>query len=376
MNIFKIGHTYIDDIANSREKDQFVKWIPGMGNSKGIRPVRYKKIKTEVPAFIVLLTRQSVHRHFNPWDDIVDYLNGSIYYWGDAKFNTEKSFNEFEGNKVLLKSFETYLDGNYNMVPPILHFSKTNKGKVKFNGLCVIEKLSLTYYEDNGKPVKNYRCELAILDQETVNMDWLNERVNACDFNLNNTQQPRAWSEYIKGRVRRIDVFKKDIKSKTSQLPSNNNEVEILNTLCNLTPLQFEAAVVEIFRELPLVHHNITRTRLCKDGGFDFAGEFSLPFPLEYKIKFLGEVKKYNSNNSVGPGQVSRLVARLGRGEYGIFVTTSYYTKQAQEEALKDAYPIKLYSGTDIINFLRDLRLIDNGKIKKEWLDVILNITK
>ena len=29
---------------------------------------------------------------------------------------------------------------------------------------------------------------------------------------------------------------------------------------------------------------------------------------------------------------VSRLVARLQRGEYGIFVTTSYYTKAAQEE--------------------------------------------
>lgn len=376
MNIFKIGHTYIDDIANSREKDQFVKWIPGMGNSKGIRPVKYKKIKTEIPAFIVLLTRQSIHRHFNPWDDIVDYLNGSIYYWGDAKFNAEKNFKEFEGNKILLKSFETYLDGNYSMVPPILHFSKTQKGKVKFNGLCVIEKLSLTYYEDSGKPVKNYRCELAILDEETINMDWLNGRVNANDFNFINTNQPKAWSEYTKGRIRRIEVFKKDIKSKASQLPCNNNEFEILKTLCNLTPLQFEAAIVEIFRELPLVHHNITRTRLCKDGGFDFAGEFSLPFPLEYKIKFLGEVKKYDLNNSVGPGQVSRLVARLGRGEYGIFVTTSYYTKQSQEEALKDAYPIKLYSGIDIINFLRDLRLIDNGKIKQEWLDVITSITK
>lgn len=376
MNVFKLGHTYIDDIANSREKDQFVKWIPGMGNSKGIRPVKYKNITTEVPAFIVLLTRQSDHRHFNPWDDIVDYLAGSIYYWGDAKFNERKSYNEFEGNKVLLKSFEQHLDGNYSIVPPILHFSKTEKGKVTFNGLCVIEKLSVTYYEDQGKPIKNYRCELVILDEENISMEWLNSRANADKIADINKKSPKVWTDYIKGRVRRVEVFKKEIKSKQLQLPINKNELQILKSLCSLTAVQFEAAIVEIFRELPLVHHNITRTRLCKDGGFDFLGEFSLPFPIGYKIKFLGEAKKYDLDNSVGPDKVSRLVARLGRGEYGIFVTTSYYTKQAQEEALKDAYPIKLYSGIDIINFLRELRLIYNGKIKQEWLDVIMDVTK
>jgi hypothetical protein len=131
--------------------------------------------------------------------------------------------------------------------------------------------------------------------------------------------------------------------------------------------------MVELLKSLPHINHNITRTRLVKDGGFDFYGEFNLPFPFSYKIEFLGEAKKYSTNNSIGPGLISRLVVRLGRGQYGIFITTSYFTKQAQEEVLEDRYPIRLYNGLDIINFLRELKLIDGGKIKEKWLTEVIS---
>ena len=374
MNIYKVGHSYIDDIANSKANDQFVKWIPGMGNSKGIRSVRFKKINTDVPAFIVLLTRQSAHRHLNPWDDIVDYVAGRIYYWGDAKFNKEKNYKEFDGNKVLLKSFEYHTEGKYFKVPPILHFTKSEKGKVTFNGLCAFTKLEITWYEDSGKPIKNYRSELIILDEDEINIDWLNSRVSCEDISKINPNAPKAWAEYQKGRAKKIEVFKKEIKSKEQQLPDTKAELQVLKSLHDLTATQFEKALVELFRELPHVHHNITRTRPTKDGGFDFYGEFSLPFPLGYRIQFLGEAKKYSINSPISPDRVSRLVARLERGQYGIFVTTSYYTKQTQEEVLEDGYPIKLYSGIDLINFLKELRLIDGGQIKSEWIQSIIYI--
>ncbi len=102
-------------------------------------------------------------------------------------------------------------------------------------------------------------------------------------------------------------------------------------------------------------------------------GEFTIPYPLKYKIEFLGEAKKYSRKNGVGPELVSRLVARLGRGQYGIFVTTSYYTKP-QSEVLEDGYPVKLYSGIDLINFLREQRIIDNDEIKDGWLESVTKI--
>jgi HJR/Mrr/RecB family endonuclease len=369
---YKVGHSYIDDIANSKDKDQFVKWLPGMGNSGGVRPVKFKNIKTDLPAYIILITRQTAHHHYNPWDDIVDYVSGKIYYWGDAKFNKDKNYKDFAGNKILLKTYENVLDANYASIPPILHFSKTESGKITFNGLCVIRKLEMTWYEDKGKPVKNYRSELIILDEEEVSVAWLNERANCKSPDEISKFSPPIWCDYIKGRTKKIEVFKKEIKSTEEQLPNENTEdAKILESLTELNPTQFEAVLVELFREMPHIHHNILRTRAVKDGGFDFIGEFTIPFPLKYKIEFLGEAKKYNRKNSVGPEMVSRLVARLGRGQYGIFVTTSYYTKQAQTEVLEDGYPVKLYSGIDLVNFLREQRLIDSGKIKSGWIDSV-----
>jgi HJR/Mrr/RecB family endonuclease len=372
MNCYKVGHSYIDDIANSRDKDQFVKWLPGIGNSKGIRPVKFSNFRVELPAFIVLITRQVLHRHYNPWDDIIDYVAGKIYYWGDAKNNKEKSYKDFEGNRTLLKCYENILDANLKIAPPILHFSKTESGKVVFNGLCTLKKIEMTWYEDKGIPVKNYRCELKILDEEEVNISWLNMRANCININEINDKSPKIWLDYIKGLTRKMEVFKKEIKTTEEQLPKiNSQESKILELLVGLTPTQFETVIVELFREMPHIHHNILRTRAVKDGGFDFIGEFIIPFPLGYKIEFLGEAKRYSKSNGIGPEMISRLVARLGRGQFGIFVTTSYYTKQAQTEVLEDGYPVKLYSGVDLVNFLREQRLINNGTIKKDWIDSI-----
>jgi hypothetical protein len=372
--IYRLGHEYIDDIANSKEKDQFVKWMPGIGNSKGIRYARFMNFNFPLPAFIVLITREINHKHHNPWDDIIDYNSSKIFYWGDAKHNISKGYKEYEGNKILMLVYETGLDGNNKTIPPILHFSKKKSGIISFSGICVITNVETTWFEDTGKPVKNYRFELTILDVEEINVDWIINRANVTSIkNLNNNLAPKAWQSYINGRIEKLKIFKKEILDRESQLPAEGSaEENILSTISKLKPIEFEAVLVELLKSLPHVNHNIKRTRLVKDGGFDFFGEFNLPFPFNYKIEFLGEAKKYRRSNSIGPGMVSRLVARLARGQYGIFVTTSYYTRQAQEEVLEDGYPVRLYSGLDIINFLRELKLIDFDRIKESWLKEVI----
>lgn len=57
-------------------------------------------------------------------------------------------------------------------------------------------------------------------------------------------------------------------------------------------------------------------------------------------------------------------IARLLRGEYGIFVTTSYYTRQAQDEVLEDAYPVKIFSGAGLVRFFRELRLVAGDHLR------------
>jgi restriction endonuclease Mrr len=174
---------------------------------------------------------------------------------------------------------------------------------------------------------------------------------------------------YTKGNVKKIDLWKGQVRSVEHQLPTEGTEeADILQALTQLHHTRFEAAIVSMFRSMTSLVHTIHRTTPTADGGFDFYGEFVMPRPLSYRISFLGEVKRYGRGTPVGPGDVSRLVARLGRGEYGLFVTTSYFTKQAQQEVLADAYPVKLIAGVDLVNFLKELRLISGTELRASWL--------
>ncbi|WP_335965419.1 restriction endonuclease [Galbibacter sp. PAP.153] len=374
--IYKIGHHYKDILSVSRDQDQFVSWFShkssGIGNSGGVRAAKYLNLDSSIPSYIVLLTRNISHRWYNPWEDIIDYSSGYIHYWGDAKFDSTKDFDKFRGNKHLKNVYHKVLENRLAEVPPILHFSKVKSGVVKFNGLCVLSGLELTWFEDKGNPVKNYRCELTILDTETVDVKWLHQRVECSDSTKLNTNAPKAWIDYVKGNIRKLDVWSKSISSKEEQLPPEpSKEAILLERLTNLTPTQFEAVVVDLFRNLPHVNHKIVRTRPTADGGFDFFGQFTIPHPVKYEIEFLGEAKKFARNNAVQPKHVSRLVARLNRGQFGLFVTTSYYTKQTQKEVLEDGYPVKLFSGNDLVNILYELRLVENDSIKESWLETI-----
>ncbi|HEY6564998.1 MAG TPA: restriction endonuclease, partial [Pirellulaceae bacterium] len=105
--------------------------------------------------------------------------------------------------------------------------------------------------------------------------------------------------------------------------------------------------------------------------GFDFFGSFTFPPPLRYEIDFLGEAKKFGRKTAVTPRHVSRLVARLGRGQYGVFVTTSYFTRQAQEEVVADAYPTTLIAGADIVRMMRELRIARGDEISRTWLAAV-----
>lgn len=98
-------------------------------------------------------------------------------------------------------------------------------------------------------------------------------------------------------------------------------------------------------------------------------------FAFDHHIDFLGEVKKWEG--PVGPAEISRLAAKLGRGQFGVFITTSYFTKQSQEELYEDGYPIKLISGSDLVNLLkRRGTFYKSGELNKEWIDQIKEACK
>ncbi len=280
-----------------------------------------------------------------------------------------EALDQFPGNRGLRDAFNQVLDSQMALVPPILRFTKRTTGVLRFNGLCVLDRLELTWFEDHGRPVRNYRAHLTILDEEFVDVAWLHSRMTAESKADLGGLGPHAWRRYQDGVIDRLRVWAPLVRATSSQLPpAGSGDASLLSQLVSLTPTSFEAAVVAIFRELDEVRHNITRTRPTADGGFDFFGSFTLPPPIQYDIPFRGEAKRYARSTAVGPKDVSRLVARLTRGQYGIFVTTSYFTKQTQEEVLEDHYPTHLVARSDLVRIMREMRIARGAQISPAWL--------
>jgi hypothetical protein len=373
---YRLGHDYRDRGSSSSEDDEFLAWINldgrGIRNMGGVRPIAFHHLKVPTHAAIILVTHErSRGSASNPWEDLVDLPHGRIVYWGDAKRGT-KSVDDYIGNRALRAAYDQVIDDNRALIPPILHFTKPTAGTVRFSGLCVLDRLELTWFEDRGHPVRNYRAHLTVLDQDEVDVSWIHHRMGATDLASLLGSGPVAWQRYQSGFIDRLRIWAASIRATRDQLPEEQSkDAAVLEQLTSMHPTKFEAATVAMFRELEDVQHTITRTRPTADGGFDFFGRFTLPPPLRYEIDFLGEAKKFNRGTAVTPKHVSRLVARLSRGQYGIFVTTSYFTKQAQEEVLADGYPTTLIAGADVVRMMRELRIARGDEISQTWLRAV-----
>ena len=133
---YRLGHDYRDSGSMNAEGDQFLSWInlpgSGMRNMGGIRSLKFNALKEPVTAAIVLVTdERSAGSTSNPWDDLVDIPHGRIVYWGDAKFDTKRTVDDFPGNRALRDAFNQVLDSQMALVPPILHFSKRETGVLR-----------------------------------------------------------------------------------------------------------------------------------------------------------------------------------------------------------------------------------------------------
>lgn len=68
---------------------------------------------------------------YNPWEDLLDPLQGRIWYWGDAKAHPDKSRDDWSGNQYLHRVWVDVNEQRWSEVPPLLHFSKPAKGQVE-----------------------------------------------------------------------------------------------------------------------------------------------------------------------------------------------------------------------------------------------------
>lgn len=370
---YKVGSEYRDMGGPKKTGDQFLAWInlpkSGLKNTGGVRGLRSLSSERKSIDGIVLTSSHHPGGNHNPWDDIVDHHTGTIRYWGDAKKHQSKLIDDWQGNKYLRTAIDIP-DDKLMLRPFILHFSRVRPGYVRFNGLCVLESLDLAWFQDGEVPVQNYRATLRILDCSRVSVDWLiNWRVHS-EANKRLEGAPREWTRYISGKSgKTLKSWSSRVKTKSEQLPAPNSAEEAaLKQLGEIDAYKFEEVIVSLMKRVGKeVIREIEKTRDRADGGFDFFGAFMLPEPFNFEINFKGEVKRHKQ--SISPEYVSRLVARLDRGEYGIFITTSYFTKQAQEEVYELRYPVHLVDGAQLISIFKRSRMWKNNMIDQNWLN-------
>jgi hypothetical protein len=365
---FRVDGTYEDRKSG---ENQFIAWLK-IKNAGGMRPIfrQSRKGSPQKPhaadlAALVLVSRHVSGSGYNPWQDVLARRQGRIFYWGDAKHHPTRERDDFDGNRFLGAIWLAVKEQRWPDVPPILHFSKETKGTVRFNGLCVLQDLQDAWFEDHGRRVRNYYAVLDILPVEFVAVDWIHSRRQGIEV-----ATPKPWQIYARaGEHDRLLVRAKLVQRVKDQLPpSNSPEFQVLKQIHALPPLKAEHLVVRAFKEMRIAH-TIEGTRPTRDGGFDFWGHFELPPPLEYSIALKGEVKRFEPDGAnVGPRHVARLVARLQRGEHGVFVTTSAFTTQCQEEVFEDGYPVDLIAGGRLVGILQQLDAVRGGRLAEEWL--------
>ncbi len=364
---YVVNQTYRS--SSDSNKDQFQKWLngpigTGIRNSGGIRAIANPETKKR--EFIVFVSDSSPTQTQNPWEDIISMEGGIARYWGDAKARHSPNPEDARGNGWVKEDYcQTYARENRSDAPPVLLFEKPESGYVTFRGICIITGMSIERHKDEGETVVNYLFELAILDVDSVELEWIHRKSRTgVDFG-----GPEAWEKWVKdGRVRHYSVYKDNIRPKDSQYPVGR-EANLLQDIRNQLQNPNKGEKLEyLIRYLMEDLKNFSAVELTPpsgDKGVDLTGRIDLFAEtqlgsVDTKIDFKAQVK--NTASSISGKELSRLASRVDDGEIGLFFTTSHYTKSAQEENLS-TYPVRLFSGGDLTELLVQTELAQDDKL-------------
>ena len=143
--------------------------------------------------------------------------------------------------------------------------------------------------------------------------------------------------------------------------PLDAEESEELNlttalraTLVSLSPTGFEHLCRRLLTQLGLVQ--LRTVGQAGDRGIDVEGHLRLNAVVSFRVGV--QCKLYSADNKVVPRQIREFQGALGPFDRGIFMTTSIFTQQAEEQATSPGYkPIDLIDGGRLVDLLQEHRL-------------------
>jgi len=129
---------------------------------------------------------------------------------------------------------------------------------------------------------------------------------------------------------------------------------DLRSTVLALSPGGFENLCKRLLTELGLVQ--LRAVGQAGDRGIDVEGHLRVNSVVSFRVGV--QCKLYNDGNKVTPRQIREFQGALGPFDRGIFMTTSVFTQQAEEQANSPGYkPIDLIDGERLIELLQEYRL-------------------
>jgi AspBHI-like restriction endonuclease/restriction endonuclease len=357
-----IDRVYGGGVTGNVSDDPLQRLLP-VGNQGGFR---YKGSLARGDLRVVVLYTSGGE---GEWPDRLDSFTGTLIYFGDNRRpGAELHDTRRRGNEMLRAIFERAHEGPAGRatVPPILVFSKGTRGRdVIFQGLAVPGSPAVPAGEDlvalwrmsNGHRFQNYRATFTILDEGHLSREWINDVLAGAPLS---TTCPTTWGTWVdRGTYAPLITDRVDLRPRAEQLPKHSTGLGIVSAIHRYfnielsDPFRFEECAVEIWKMMAPATGRVDITQRWRDGGRDAIGSYLLgPIADRVSVEFALEAKCYAIDNSVGVREMSRLISRLRFRQFGVFVTTSYFHRQAYQEVRIDGHPVVLIAARDIVEAL------------------------
>lgn len=369
---------YIDNLKNfyyETYSDKCQTTVSFQSGIHNIAKVRLENGVERTPAIIISSSPHKAGTYMTPWEDDFDPDFGHIRYYGDNK-SCDISAGNSSGNSLLLEQFSIYGSPNreerYLKGVPLVFFKrveydKRKKGNLLFQGYGIIESVELvTQYTPKlkGQYFSNYLYQMCVFsisnEDESFNWDWINARRDQTVSDAEAYEKaPSSWRKWVEeGSAnlykvrRRISALK--VISEIEQQPVRGSREEVLlkeiyqyyQDKRHVFELLALRVTQEVFEESGMAFYPGWITSRSGDKGIDFVARLDISNQMSaLKIVILGQAKCEAIDRPTGGVHIARTVARLKRGWFGVYVTTSYFSRNLQLEVMDDQYPVMLICG-------------------------------
>ncbi|MEO8570240.1 MAG: restriction endonuclease [Chloroflexota bacterium] len=335
------------------------------------------------PAILIASKPHQAGSDWTPWHDELDPERGHVRYYGDTKADSgTDAFGTF-GNRSVLEQFLFHLGATRSdrlRAAPLIFFeSLIHEGKTKgywrFLGVGLVERAELvTQIDRRNRPFINYvfDCLLVDLSAENLNLAW--EWIAARRDPTKSLEEalaiaPAAWrrwveqgplvKEQVRQRMNRAVTQAASDQRPDAGTPAEDALRHVVSHYKRLGPYEgvgehrFEGLASEIAGSVLRSSGQYQPgwiTKRAGDGGIDFVSRLDLGTgSSSLKLVVLGQAKCVSGAAPVTSGlDLARTVARLDRGWVGAFVTTGYFSEQAQREVVADRFPLLMLNGRHV----------------------------